>query len=308
MGQFVSRVHNKQDNKLYNILPMGDTPTVVFGRVIREHSVPGMMYYFADGQVKYLVHQGKGYLATIPIVDRDDEALPCIFTVPEDLDFARMDDVEYVKQYSRSAIKLNANTASPDFIIREGEIICVKKNINQHVRVRYFKNKKYKRRSGNRYITSCEQKQFLPNKSFHSRNITVFPVSPRRPSALSIYGYDFTQRFKARGDYNFHACVYDKNDNICYFRAAKIPKNYGYVMFRCSQFENLDDGWQDNFDFDGTLKYNDTLILGRSITLPIEGETYKLYNERTDNDIEIHVTSVIGEGNISKHWEYYQNN
>lgn len=136
MGQFVSRVHNKQDDKLYNILPMGDMPTVVFGRVIREHSVPGMQYYFSDGRVKYKVNTKGGYGGwemTIPFIDEkhtgdagNPRQLPCIFTVPENLDFSRMGDVEYVRQFCKTAINLNANTVSPNFIIRKGKIICVK--------------------------------------------------------------------------------------------------------------------------------------------------------------------------------------
>jgi hypothetical protein len=136
MGNFASRIYSKEDGKIYNILPMGELPTVVFGRVIRPNSVPGMQYYFSDGRVKYKVDTLGGYGGwemTIPFIDEEHTGdagnprqLPCIFTVPEDLDFSRMGDVEYVRQFCRTAIDLNANTVSPNFIIRNGKIICVK--------------------------------------------------------------------------------------------------------------------------------------------------------------------------------------
>ena len=136
MGNFASRVHSKEDGKVYNILPLGDMPTVVFGRVIKPNSVPGMQYYFSDGRVKYKVNTEGGYGGwemTIPFIDEEHTGgagnprqLPCIFTVPEDLDFSRMGDVEYVRQFCRTAGNLNANTMSPNFIIRNGKIICVK--------------------------------------------------------------------------------------------------------------------------------------------------------------------------------------
>ena len=52
MGKSVSRIHSKEDNKEYNILPVGQMPTVVFGRVIRQGSKPGMMYWYGDGTIK----------------------------------------------------------------------------------------------------------------------------------------------------------------------------------------------------------------------------------------------------------------
>ena len=136
MGNFASRIHSKEDGKIYNILPMGELPTVVFGRVIREHSVPGMQYYFSDGIVKFkkdgqdtMSKNGgwDGVEIKYPKIHEERlKSFPCIFTVPEDLDFSRMNDVEYVKQYCRTAKNLNANTVSPYFIIRNGNIICVR--------------------------------------------------------------------------------------------------------------------------------------------------------------------------------------
>ena len=221
MGNYVYSVHNSQDDKLYNILGRGDLPCVVFGRVIREHSVPGMQYYFSDGRVKFkksgfdTMSNSGGWDAVIPftklkifsaikfdsndgdtwlyrryrkikgwyawaycntgnnkeitdssvdwsdidytnilytnndapnigdydiletheILDFNDNLtsesvnptqLPVIFTVPEDLDFSRMNDVEYVRQFCRTAVNLNANTMSSNFVIRNGKIICVK--------------------------------------------------------------------------------------------------------------------------------------------------------------------------------------
>jgi len=227
MGNFASRIHSKEDGKVYNILPLGDMPTVVFGRVIREHSVPGMQYYFSDGRVKFQdgdkgkrdnMSNGGGWDAVIPFtkpkefsaikfngdgdtwlyrryrkgdraskgwfawvyvsngnnldisdssvnwsgIDTSDifytnndtpnigdysvdgnyeildfnsavtsntvnpTQLPVIFTVPEDLDFSKMNDVEYVRQFCRTGVNLNANTMSANFIIRDGKIICVK--------------------------------------------------------------------------------------------------------------------------------------------------------------------------------------
>ena len=288
---------------------MGDMPTVVFGRVIREHSVPGMQYYFSDGRVKYKDNKSVGFSYTEPCINKYDEIVPCIFTVPEDLDFSRMNDVEYVKQYSRSAVNLNANTMSPVFVIRDGEIICVKKDINQYVRIRYYKNWKSKRRRGNRYITTCKR-YFEPGSNYHSREITVFPVGLRHPSSLSIYSYNFTQKFKARGTVNIHAHTYDGDDNVCYFRASKIgasPEIWiePWFTFRCSEFENLGEGWQYSFDFNGHLNYGDILSFNSKYLPKKVGEKYVFNNTRTGNDIAVFIDSISGNNHNAKTWIYY---
>lgn len=300
MGNYVYSVHNSQDDKLYNVLGRGDLPTVVFGRTVKEHSVPGTQYYFADGKVKFLTGSGVGFDLTEPCHDKYGEIVPCIFTVPEDLDFSRMNDVEYVKQFSRSAIKLNANTVSPDFIIRDGEFICIKKDINQYVRIRYYKNRKSKRRRGNRYITTIKR-YFDPERTYHSRKISVYPVGSRRPSSLSIYNYYFIQRYKQKNSYNIHGYTYDEKDNICYFRSARVMGG-GIFTFRCSQFENLD-GWQYDFDFQRTLRRGDYISV-ECHPSPTEG-TYVFYNNRTENNLKVFVTSVSGGNDIKKVWRYY---
>lgn len=132
MGNFASRVHSKEDGKVYNILPLGDMPTVVFGRVIRENSVPGMQYYFSDGRVKWRDNNqqiGYSYVKPFPKNEDDDNykwGIPCIFTVPDNFDFSRLGDVEYTRQFCRTARKINANTLSPNYIIRGGELLCIK--------------------------------------------------------------------------------------------------------------------------------------------------------------------------------------
>lgn len=147
MGNFVSKVHNKQDDKLYNILPTGDMPTVVFGRVIRPNSVPGTMYYFPDGVVKRKVLDGEeesvnGYK------DAGNGYIPCsncegkphfergvIFTIPENFNFSDMDNNDFISEHTKSAKQLNANTTSPNYVIRNGEIICIKMlNIKDNIR------------------------------------------------------------------------------------------------------------------------------------------------------------------------------
>lgn len=227
MGQFVSRVHNKQDDKLYNILPMGDMPTVVFGRVIREHSVPGMQYYFADGMVKYKDEEqdvGYSYVKPYPIHENERGwGIACIFTVPENLDFSKMDDVEYVKQFVRKARNLNANTTSQNFIIRDGNIICVRKltidSYNVISRTRRYKNRSkrsYKEtfwsfttmhgvlRNKKRLVKLIDlsSKHELPHsflKKIRIRNrgcglrntITIIPIVSRCPRRKSIYHYKY---------------------------------------------------------------------------------------------------------------------
>lgn len=130
MGNFASRIHSKEDGKVYNILPLGDMPTVVFGRVIKPNSVPGMQYYFPDGRVKWKDGDGgTGYSYVKPFPKDGEEKHwgdPCIFTVPENLDFNKMSDVNYVKQFCKTAVNLNANTMSPNYIIRNGKLICIK--------------------------------------------------------------------------------------------------------------------------------------------------------------------------------------
>ena len=128
MGYNVGRIHSKEDDKVYNILPMGQIPTVVFGRVIRPNSVPGMMYWFGDGVLKKLSENTEyGYEVCGFNGGENIFGYPIIFTVPEDFDFSKMDDNNYVVKYVRSAEKLNANTTSPNYEIRGGELICVKK-------------------------------------------------------------------------------------------------------------------------------------------------------------------------------------
>lgn len=129
MGNFASRIHSKEDGKVYNILPLGDIPTVVFGRVIKENSVPGMQYYFPDGWVKWHVEgSSEGYEHVTPYGDGDDShwGIPCIFTIPENFDYSKLSDVKYVKQYCRKAQNLNAKTTSPYYIIENGHTKCIK--------------------------------------------------------------------------------------------------------------------------------------------------------------------------------------
>lgn len=138
MGNFVSRIHNKQNNKLYSILPLGDMPTVVFGRVIRPNSVPGTMYYFPDGVVKRKRLNGEDVTVN-GYKDIGNGYIPCsncegkpkfercvIFTIPENFNFSDMDNNDFISEHTRNAKQLNANTTSPNYVIRNGEIICVK--------------------------------------------------------------------------------------------------------------------------------------------------------------------------------------
>jgi hypothetical protein len=133
MGNFASRVHSKEDGKVYNILPLGDMPTVVFGRVIRENSVPGMQYYFPDGWVKWHVEgSSKTFEHVTPYAVEEQElgedkwGTPCIFTIPDNFDYSKLSDVEYVKQFCRKAQNLNAKTTSPYYVIENGHIKCIK--------------------------------------------------------------------------------------------------------------------------------------------------------------------------------------
>ena len=128
MGNFASRVHSKEDGKVYNILPLGDIPTVVFGRVIKENSVPGMQYYFPDGRVKWHV-EGNNFEYVTPYTNPNDSDLwgiPCIFTIPDNFDYSKLSDLEYVKQFCRKAQNLNARTTSPYYVIENGHIKCIK--------------------------------------------------------------------------------------------------------------------------------------------------------------------------------------
>jgi hypothetical protein len=228
MGQFVSRVHNRQDDKLYNILPIGDMPTVVFGRVIRPNSVPGMQYYFQDGMVKYKDEEhdvGYSYVKPYPINENEMVwGIACIFTVPENLDFSKMNDVEYVKQFVRKARNLNANTTSQNFIIRDGNIICIRKltidSYNVISRTRRYK-KQHQRSYKETFWSYVERgKKIMRNKKHlvkliglssknnlsHSflnkiktnnrgcglRNtITIIPIVSRCPRRKSIYHYKY---------------------------------------------------------------------------------------------------------------------
>lgn len=127
MGNYASRIHSKEDGKVYNILPLGDMPTVVFGRVIRENSVPGMQYYFPDGRVKWHVEDsGEPYEYVTPYGNVHEWGTPCIFTIPDNFEYSKLTDVEYVKQYCRTAANLNAKTTSPYYIIENGHIKCIK--------------------------------------------------------------------------------------------------------------------------------------------------------------------------------------
>lgn len=130
MGNFASRIHSKEDGKVYNILPLGDMPTVVFGRVIKPNSVPGMQYYFPDGRVKWHVDGSTNNFEYVtPYTDPinpDAWGIPCIFTIPNNFDYSKLSDVEYVKQFCRKARKLNAKTTSPYYVIENGHIKCIK--------------------------------------------------------------------------------------------------------------------------------------------------------------------------------------
>ena len=130
MGNFASRIHSKEDGKVYNILPLGDMPTVVFGRVIKPNSVPGMQYYFPDGWVKWHVEDSsKTFEHVTPYADPNSPDLwgtPCIFTIPDNFDYSKLSDVEYVKQFCRKAQNLNAKTTSPYYVIENGHTKCIK--------------------------------------------------------------------------------------------------------------------------------------------------------------------------------------
>ena len=248
MGNFASRIHSKEDGKVYNILPLGDMPTVVFGRVIRENSVPGMQYYFQDGMVKYKDEkQDVGYSYVKPYPNHSGGGswgIACIFTVPENLDFSKMDDVEYVKQYVRKARNLNANTTSQNFIIRDGNIICVRKltidSYNVISRTRRYKtqNKRSYKETFWSYIehgkeVTRNKKKLIklidlssPNYLAHSflkkirvynkicglRNtITIIPIVSRCPRRKSIYHY----KYKAMKN-NINST--DKKNWVTYYR------------------------------------------------------------------------------------------
>ena len=127
MGNFASRIHSKEDGKVYNILPLGDMPTVVFGRVIKPNSVPGMQYYFPDGWVKWHVKgSSEGYEHVTPYGEYGKWGTPCIFTIPDNFDYSKLSDVEYVKQFCRKAENLNAKTTSPYYVIENGHTKCIK--------------------------------------------------------------------------------------------------------------------------------------------------------------------------------------
>ena len=126
-----SFIHSKETNQDYLINQNGVLPVVIFGRTIKENSLYGNMYYFNDNKIRVYAHNNifsdennkTGYIE----VQIEELRGPIIFTVPENMEFSRLNDPEYAKQFAKNAIYLNANTTSPNYIIRNGEIICVKK-------------------------------------------------------------------------------------------------------------------------------------------------------------------------------------
>lgn len=149
MGIFASRIHSSSDNKVYNVLPVGEFPTVVFQRVIKPNSVPGTMYYFRDGKVKWRSSAEGGFNSA------QTSYSGCIFTVPEDFDFSKMsqEDPSYVMEYTRSAENANLNTTSPNYIIRGGRIICIKKlDIRDAEHPEYCNNYRVLRIHGKKFL------------------------------------------------------------------------------------------------------------------------------------------------------------
>lgn len=239
MGNFASRVHSKEDGKVYNILPLGDMPTVVFGRRLKKNSVPGMQYYFRDGRVKW---QDGGDDFVKPFLRNHDDistrkwGIPCIFTVPEDYDWNKVSsgDYNYIKSCCRTADRLNANTVSPNYIIRDGELICVKTIgsggkyvIVKEARMQTYNNdwgdNAHRRKiTGGKMISipNTNNGEFLHelNKFSHLRNtITIIPVGrvkhkkysylpnndsewePRYHCKKSIYHYKLRKLVVIRG-------------------------------------------------------------------------------------------------------------
>ena len=93
MGNFAYSIHSSKDGKLYNILGRGELPTVVFGRVIKPNSVPGMMYYFPDGVVKRKILEGEegnknGYIPCSGGEGKPNFEGGAIFTIPENFNFS----------------------------------------------------------------------------------------------------------------------------------------------------------------------------------------------------------------------------
>ena len=315
MGNFASRIHSKEDGKIYNILPMGDMPTVVFGRVIKEHSVPGMQYYFSDGRVKYSVPKNisgnLGWNYTIPFTkpkefsaikfdsndgdtwlykryrdgdrrkngyawaycntgdnkeitdssvdwsdidytdilytgdknpiinshDRGGEyeildynsavtsttinqtQLPVIFNVPENLDFSRMNDVEYVKQFCRTAVSLNANTMSNNFIIINGKIVCIKS-------VDFDKNKILSRSFTSKKHTTGTQYKNLGDRLDYKTYKSSFKYRYLKTTTNSRRARRGNNNYKMRLSSKINGCVHNEFTII---PTVKRNKNKEYL-------------------------------------------------------------------------------
>lgn len=225
MANSITRINSSNENKIYNIEQYGSLPIVVFGRTIKPNSVPGTQYYFRDGIVKVNNDMICGfepifiYGGNINEWDggtRIPSGQSCIFTVPDNFDFNKIHDHEYIASCCRSAQHLNANTVSPNYIIRNGEYICIKafdirKNGNKNENI-FIKgdNLRYKiaimkrpsKRGGYnireynnslrfpkkiRYIKSSTNT--LSASYFHKNAITIVPVGRRKKNCKSIYKY-----------------------------------------------------------------------------------------------------------------------
>lgn len=129
----ISQIYDSKADKLYSISD-GGFPTVVFGRCIPINAVPGTKYYFEDGCIKLSskdvestgmsVIDSKGNWSYIYETENNKS---CIFTVPKDFEYSKLSDQEYVEACVSDAQFLNANTTSPNYVIRDGKLICVKK-------------------------------------------------------------------------------------------------------------------------------------------------------------------------------------
>ena len=239
MGQTVNRIHSKEDDKIYNILPIGQMPTVVFGRRLREQSIPGMQYYFSDGRVKWK-NGGDSFVKPFPKDGYDETArqwgVPCIFTVPEDYDWSKVSsgDYDYIKQHCRKADRLNANTMSPNYIVRNGEIVCVKTLGTEGryviVQTKKISTKHYRQQQGGAKLKTTSGKMINPNglsvieklneSSRQYRNtITVIPVGRvRHKKKYQLRGTSVARTHckKSIYHYNFRKTsllgVYDDRD------------------------------------------------------------------------------------------------
>lgn len=205
--------------------------SVVFGRAIPINSVnPGMRYYFSDFiKIKKLTEE------QIDIIDDNiwerhesrkgiTDYYVCnihgVINIPKDFDVNKfLTDIDYIKslfKYNRvDGIKnLNCKTNSPNFIIRNGKLICIKQlNEKYYFEKDYSSDIKelisqayYYRRKRHKKTKSFEDKVVIEKKYKQCKETSIdnhrrksslyigFPISKRKRHNKSIYSFKMYRR------------------------------------------------------------------------------------------------------------------